>query len=287
MTLSGNLMGSLIRGKPIGLVVAPAVALLVATISASCSDSTDEGPTPPTTTAEATSRFCFDEGKPFKGEARLYIEHNATDEDTGVHGMFDQEGLAEGCIQTPDGKRVMLVDPTGRLDGLGINQFFFESREPPNDEYSIDDLKADFPEGDYTISGIDYQGTRRVGTAVFTHDIPAPPKIVAPKLVDEERASKNVIPRSGLIVRWRQVTETIDGEPADITAYEVIVTKEDHDDPHSLSRPEYDVHVPPSFTELAVPREFLEPKTLYEVEVLALEKSGNQTITVGFFTSSS
>ncbi len=29
--------------------------------------------------------------------------------------------------------------------------------------------------------------------------------------------------------------------------------------------------------------EFLEPDTVYELEVLALEESGNQTITVGFF----
>ena len=33
----------------------------------------------------------------------------------------------------------------------------------------------------------------------------------------------------------------------------------------------------------AVPVEFLEPDTVYELEVLALEESGNQTITVGFF----
>src|SRR5687767_9068253 len=154
MTRSGGHMRSSRPRNQTGLIVVGAMALLVATISSSCSDSTDEGPTPAVSTAGVSSRLCFDEGRPFRGEARLYIEHNATDEDTGVHGMFDQEGLAEGCIQTPDGEQVMLVDPTGRLDALGINQFFFESREPPNDEYSIDDLKADFPEGDYTISGV-------------------------------------------------------------------------------------------------------------------------------------
>jgi hypothetical protein len=86
-------------------------------------------------------------------------------------------------------------------------------------------------------------------------------------------------------VRWKPVEETIDGESVTITGYEVIVTKEEHDDPHGLSRPEYDVHVPPDMTELSVPDEFLQPDTLYELEVLALEKSGNQTITVGFFTT--
>ena len=65
----------------------------------------------------------------------------------------------------------------------------------------------------------------------------------------------------------------------------MIVTQEEHDDPQGLSRPVYDVHGPPDMTELSVPDEFFRSDTLYEVEVLALEESGNQTITVGFFTT--
>ncbi len=73
------------------------------------------------------------------------------------------------------------------------------------------------------------------------------------------------------------------GGPVDITGYEVIVTKEVEDDPNGFSRPAYDVHVPPTVTSLGVPAGFLEAKTVYELEVLALEVSGNQTISVGFF----
>ena len=76
---------------------------------------------------------------------------------------------------------------------------------------------------------------------------------------------------------------TVDGEPVKITGYEVIVTKEVPDDPHGFSRPTYDVHVPARVNALSVPAEFLEPHTVYELEVLALEQSGNQTISVGFF----
>ncbi len=70
-----------------------------------------------------------------------------------------------------------------------------------------------------------------------------------------------------------------------ITGYEVIVTKEEHDDPHGFSRPIYDVHVPPDVGALPVPKRFLEPHTVYELEVLALEEGGNQTISVGFFVT--
>ena len=47
--------------------------------------------------------------------------------------------------------------------------------------------------------------------------------------------------------------------------------------------PIYDVHVPANVTSLPVPTQFLESNTIYELEVLALEVSGNQTIRVGFF----
>jgi hypothetical protein len=43
------------------------------------------------------------------------------------------------------------------------------------------------------------------------------------------------------------------------------------------------VHVRPEITALEVPATFLEAGTLYEIEVLALEESGNQTITAIFF----
>ena len=233
-----------------------------------------------------TQRVCFESGEDFEGEARVYIEHNATDEDTGFHGMFDQEGLTSGCLTAPDGTEILLPSTAGPLGDLGINQFFFESREPPNDEYSIADLEQDFPEGEYRISGIDFEGTKRVATATFTHAIPQAPTITAPKLVEEEQAASNVVAPNAVTVRWEPVTETLDGEPVTISAYEVIVTKEEHDDPHGLSRPVYDVHVPPDTTELPIADGFLDPSTLYELEVLALETSGNQTISVGFFTTS-
>jgi hypothetical protein len=65
------------------------------------------------------------------------------------------------------------------------------------------------------------------------------------------------------------------------------VSQVEYEGPNGQSRPEYDVHVPPDRAELAVADGFLRPGTLYELEVLALEESGNQTITAGFFTTAS
>jgi len=208
--------------------------------------------------------------------AKLFIEHNATDQDTGVHGAFDDVGWSRLCVFDPSGRQVLGVKPEGQLGDLTLGGIFFESREPPNSEFSLADLKAAFPEGRYEVRGTSFDGTGLTGFATFTHAIPAAPTIASP-LEDA------VVSINNLVIEWNDVTQTVDGRPVTITGYEVIITKDVRDDPNGFSRPTFDVHVPPDRNRLSVPVEFLEPHTVYELEVLALEKSGNQTISVLFF----
>lgn len=216
--------------------------------------------------------------------AKLIVEYNATDDDIGVHGAFDDHGWKRLCVFDPSGRPVLHVGPRGQLLDLTIAGIFFESREPPASEFSFADLKAAFPEGGYTVRGESFDGTVLTGSAAFTHDVPAAPAITAPALAEDPKGTRgSPVPPDGLVIDWDQVTETVDGGPVRITGYQVIVTKEDHDDPNGFSRPIYDVHVPSTVDRLPVPREFLQPNTVYELEVLALEVSGNQTISVGFF----
>jgi hypothetical protein len=218
--------------------------------------------------------------------AKLIVEYNATDEDLGVHGAFEDDGWSRLCVLDPNGRPVLHVGPRGRLLDLTVAGIFFESREPPVSEFGFADLKAAFPEGGYTVRGQAFDGTILEGSATFTHDVPAAPVITAPRLAEEPKdALRAPLPPAGLVIDWNDVTSTVEGDPVKITGYEVIVTKEDHDDPHGFSRPIYDVHVPPTVDRLPVPGGFLEPETVYELEVLALEYSGNQTITVGFFAT--
>jgi hypothetical protein len=216
--------------------------------------------------------------------AKLIIEYNATDGDLGVHGAFDDDGWKALCVFDPTGRPVLKVGPRGRLLKLTMAGIFFESREPPISEFSFRELKAAFPEGRYRVRGRSFDGMTLVGAATFTHDVPAPPTIRSPELAeDPDGTGANPVSRSDLVVRWDRVTRTVSGDPVEITGYEVIVTKEVEDDPHGFSRPIYDVHVPASVRRLPVPMKFLQPHTVYELEVLALEESGNQTISVGFF----
>ncbi|MDA0351129.1 MAG: hypothetical protein O3A10_02820 [Chloroflexi bacterium] len=55
----------------------------VATVAIACSSSTNATATP----ENGAAVDCPTTGEEFE-TARLYIEHNATDEDTGVHGLF-------------------------------------------------------------------------------------------------------------------------------------------------------------------------------------------------------
>jgi hypothetical protein len=209
---------------------------------------------------------------------KLLVEFNATDGDIGVHGAFDDVGWSKLCVYTPSGRPFLQVSPQGELKVLTMAGTFFESREPPLDEFSFADLKARFPEGRYKVRALSFDGKLLVGQALFTHDVPAAPAVTAP-------ADGAEVEPDEVTVRWRDVTRTVDGEPVEISGYEVIVTKADHEDPHGFSQPIYDVHVPADRNALPVPAEFFEPGTEYELEVLALETSGNQTISVSFFTT--
>ena len=173
--------------------------------------------------------------------AKLIVEYNATDQDIGVHGAFDDQGWSKLCVYDPDGDLVLRASPESQLKDLTIAGIFFESREPPIDEFSFEDLKARFPEGRYNVRALGFDGTRLVGNATFTHDVPAAPTVTAPSDGAE-------VDPDDLTVRWKDVTETVDGAPVTITGYEVIITKEQHVDPHGFSQPIYDVHVPPTAT---------------------------------------
>jgi len=207
---------------------------------------------------------------------KLFMEHNSTAEDTGVHGAFDSIDWQKLCVFDPNGRLVLEVEPKRQLRDLSISGIFFESREPPNEEVPIEEILARFPEGLYSVRGRALDGRRLTGAATFTHDIPAAPVILFPQ-------EGGVVSSAGFAVTWNHVTTTLNGDPLNRTGYEVIITKDVPDDPNGFSRPTFDVHVLPSETSLTVPSEFLEPGTRYELEVLVLEVSGNQTITSLFF----
>jgi hypothetical protein len=256
----------------VGAAVAAVAALAAVTLAC------DSPGASPSEEAEQACRNFGSGPQKLIATAELIIENNATDKDMGVHGAFDDDGWSKLCVFAPSGRPILHVGPKSQLEDLTMAGIFFESREPPIRELSFAELKRKFPEGRYAVRGVTHDGKRLVGSPLFSHDVPRKPPITTP-------GDGATIPRDNAVVRWRDVTETIERRPVNITGYQVIVTREQKDDPHGFSRPVYDVHVPPSRNSLALPPEFLQPGSEYELEVLALEKSGNQTINVRFFST--
>jgi hypothetical protein len=212
-------------------------------------------------------------------DAKLNIEHNATDKDTGFQGFVDSEGWRRLGVRGPGGQ-VLAFEARGSLARLGLTELFFETVEPENADVPVEQMLAKLPEGKYTIAGPTQENGKSdgptAGTALLTHDIPAGPKLLSPK----EGAT---VPTRGVVARWSPVTKTITGEPVTIIAYQLIIEKDTKPHRHMIGKFGLSMYLPRSVTSIAVPNGFLEPRSAYNWEVLAIERSGNQTLSSGSF----
>jgi hypothetical protein len=208
-------------------------------------------------------------GKPIPlAASTLIVEVNATDGDAGLQFSLDGEPWKSMTISDPNGNVVVDVDAAGRLHDWGLTELFSESNEPPFSEVPLEEFKARFPEGEYTFVGQTINGETLVGTATLSHDIPDGPKITAP--ADGARVN-----RDGVVARWQAPPEAAG---IDIVGYRVIVTRED---PHRV----YQVELPASARSVPIPAVFLQRNTEYELEIQAIEESGNWTFTTSFFSA--
>ena len=212
-------------------------------------------------------------------EAKLIIEHNATDHDTGFQGFIDSEGWDHIELIGPKGPQVDLKG-VGPLGTLGLTELFFESVEPTNSDKPLAELLENMPAGTYTFKGrtmIDGESTgETIGTTTLSHVIPDGPELLNP--------SKGAVESpAGFVARWGAVTHSIQGGPVDIIGYQLIIERDVEPNPHMIGKWGLSMYLPASVTSMPIPREFLEPGTAYKWEVLAIDKSGNQTLSSGEF----
>jgi hypothetical protein len=198
--------------------------------------------------------------KPLRyAEHDLFIETNATDRDAGLQLRLDAEDWRSLAIRDPRGNPLVTVQARGRLRSYGLTELFFEASEPSFDESPFGQFKRRFPEGRYRFSGRSVEGRRLAGADRLSHVVPAGPNVTFP-------TSGAEVDPNGFTVTWDPVTR-----PAgvDIVRYIVIVTQGER---------EVSMDLPGSARSASIPGEFLEPGTECELEVLARERSGNQTI---------
>ncbi len=195
-------------------------------------------------------------------ETAIYIEINATDGDAGIQIFLDGEGWDSMQVKDPYSRVVLNVAAEGGVALQGITELFLESAEPSFEEQPLEDFLALFPEGLYGFRGTTTDGRPLRGTARLTHRIPDAPEILSPE--EEEEVDVDDV-----IVEWERVPNPPGSR---IVAYEVIVEKDEG------RLRVFKADMAGYQTSVSVPAEFLEPGTAYKAEVLAIERSGNRTI---------
>ena len=222
--------------------------------------------------------------------AEVFFELNNTDGDLGIHALIDGEPWKRMQIFDVNERRILAVAARGRLRRQGVTEIFFESAEPTFDELAPENFFHRFPEGTYEIEGVTLEGDELESETEITHAIPAPPAptvngIAAAQQCDDEEPGFDapLIIADDYVIAWDPVTTTHpslghpQGAPGLMIAnYPVVVEAEveiDGDEFDSI----FSVILPPDVTEMTIPAEFMEQAGAFKYEVLAREKSWNQT----------
>jgi hypothetical protein len=207
-------------------------------------------------------------------EAQIFIEINDTDGDAGIQLFLDGEGWDKMKVFDPDGKKVFDVDGNGSVGFQGITELAFESAEPSFDVQPLADFLALFPEGTYTFVGRTAEGEPLEGEGELTHALPAAPLLVSPP-----DGADDVDP-GDTVIEWQPVA---DPPGSSIVGYQVIVETEEEVAPGEEIVRTFAVDLGPGATSVTVPAEFMTAGAEYKYEVLAVEESGNKTISEAEF----
>jgi hypothetical protein len=191
----------------------------------------------------------------------INVERNATDGDTEIviSAKAGDEGLHTLSITTPHRRNVAHVLSPDRSVS-GIREFFFESPEPEGEA-----ILAAYPEGTYTFTGVSSIGERFRGTAVLSHDLPAPATILFP-MQDSQ------VGTDSLIIQWSAVS--------DIREY-VIEFENESADPEQI----LNVNVPASHTSFEIPASMLVRGADYQVGVWTVGANGNTSVVETTFST--
>ena len=200
--------------------------------------------------------------EPFE-KAVLRVEINATDGDAGLQIDADHEPWARVMLTAPDGRRLVDVTNRGVLKGYGLTELFSESSEPPFTTFPLSKFKQLFPEGRYVFTGRTIDGSRMRSTYDLTHDFPSGPRVTSP-------VEGSTVSARDVVVQWRPGPSR---PGVHIVRYQVLVVDERGNERTLAADLSGDARRFP------VAPVFVKKPGEYKIEVLAIERSGNQTLT--------
>lgn len=227
---------------------------------------------------------------PFK-QTNIHFETNSSACDMGIQMSFDTDGITGGEVENPFEQVVFSMQSVeGQESTHDLTEMFQERVEPPIKDLEqalgcepregaiwLNDLLSNWPAGWYEFDG-ESDGVEFEGKARLTHKVPAGPVILAP-------ADGAVVAHdANLLIRWNEVTQPILPflGPVEVVGYHIVVV----DITNAVLAPgktktSFNADLAKSEISMLVPKQYLEPSRIYEFEVLATEKNGNQTITEG------
>lgn len=216
-------------------------------------------------------------------EVAVNIEVNDTDGDAGLQIFIDGGPWKSARVKGPNGRTVYSVNMIGKLRKFGGTESFLESNEPNfEEEMTLPEILEFLPSGIYKFKGRSIENEKLEGSEELTHDLPCGPVVTSPVSEDEE-LDPVVSPEEPVMISWEEVVNKIDTDSDDgecgegevtIVGYEVIVENESVDPPETFS-----IKLPSEVLKVTLPPEFIIPGSDYKFEILAIEQSGNQTIT--------
>jgi hypothetical protein len=230
-----------------GMLAVSGVAALAVAAGASADDAADQGG------SESGGAVTLE-------HISTVVRWNATDDDSQVWLTATDPALAiaELSVTAPDGREVF----SDRLDpAAGHGQERLEYR---SSEHTLGDLEQIYPPGEYVWSGRTADGHHIEGTTTVSYKLPSAPAIIAP--ADEATD----VPTDDIVVEWNPISD----------AQWIFVEIEAQGDARELL-----IRLEGSATSLALPGDYLEERTEYEVELKAVHANGNQAATDSAFTT--
>ena len=212
------------------------------------------------------------------------IELNASDLDVGVRGFFDYDPWKELEIENPGGRTFLEVEAESRkMKRQGLAEWFFESGEPTLFKVSFETFLRRFRPGLWEFEAEPVGGGEVVCEEELTHVIPCAPEIRAEQddagvisiVWEPVETAVDTVATDAAVEEDGEEAEVVcyeNGPEINIIGYEVIVEEAE-------SERRYTINVPADVTSVTVPPEFLDLGDEFQYEVLAIEESGNQTIT--------
>lgn len=232
-------------------------------------------------------------------EAEVFIEFNATDGDLGIQFFWDGEPWKWMMVKNERSQPVLSVWSSKNVKAQGLTEGFFESSEPGLDELPFQEFLERFPEGEYTFRGRTLEREWLMGETELTHNIPCPPFVGSTgdpgTLQVGWRAVRKVVDREWDSEEDEDPVCTRAPEDFEIVAYEAVFEMEalvgegeDEEervfvDTAILPAPEsvntFFFTASPEFVNAAAAFRAAGKLLVLKVEVLAIEASGNRTIT--------